>query len=68
MSPTDNPPSPGKVGPPHRAYLTPTLFEHWYGFFHIPQELDIKVLVKANKWSIINAAFWLVELLLDYML
>ena len=25
-------------------------------------------LVKSNKWSIINAAFWLVELLLGYML
>ena len=48
MSPTDNPPSPGKVGPAHRANLTLTLFEHWYGFFHIPQEPDIKVLVKSN--------------------
>ena len=26
------------------------------------------VLVKSNKWSIINAVFWLVELLLGYML
>ena len=26
------------------------------------------LLVKSNKWSIINAAFWLVELLLGYML
>ena len=25
-------------------------------------------LVKSNKWSIINATFWLVELLLGYML
>ena len=26
------------------------------------------LLVKSNQWSIINAAFWLVELLLGYML
>ena len=25
-------------------------------------------LVKSNKWSIINAAIWLVELLVGYML
>ena len=30
--------------------------------------LDYRVLVKSNMRSIINAAFWLVELLLGYML
>ena len=26
------------------------------------------ILVKSNQWSVINAAFWLVELLLGYTL
>ena len=30
--------------------------------------LDYRVLVKSNMRSIINAAFWLVELLIGYML
>ena len=33
-----------------------------------PESTDITALVKSNLWSIINAAFWLVELLLGYML
>ena len=35
--------------------------------FHL-RLLDMRLLVKSNEWSIINAAFWLVELLLGYTL
>ena len=30
--------------------------------------IDYDILVKTTEWSVINAAFWLVELLLGYML
>ena len=35
--------------------------------FHL-RLLDMRLLLKSNEWSIINAAFWLVELLLGYTL
>ena len=35
---------------------------------YIFSSYDYLVYVKYNYWSIINAAFWLVELLLGYML
>ena len=42
--------------------LTSQTHSYWVldGYYHL--------LVKSNKWSIINAAFWLVELLPGYML
>jgi len=38
--------------------------DYWWSI----SRLSYTVLVKSNKWSIINAAFWLVELVLGYML
>ena len=35
---------------------------------YIFSSYDYLVYVKSNYWCIINAAFWLVELLLGYML
>ena len=50
----------------------------FYGYIEIKSDsyVDVKctltttnsILVKSNQWSIINAAFWLVEHLLGHML
>ena len=51
-------------------YLNPALNNpvlYPYMTWHA-KEQAYSVLVKSSQWSIINAAFWLVALLLSYML
>ena len=44
------------------------LGKSWQVYFHNGSLLIYSFLVKSNEWSVINAVFWLVELLLGYML